>query len=256
MPSDPEASPFCLLVILAPEGSPHPPGSVVTVPAGGGSLGRDPDNDIYLADRSISRRHAHIRVDDDALFVTAVTPTNGTFAAGSRLQPGDPPARIALDERLQVGGVVLCLASTQETEPVLDPLGPSAEEPPFLVTWDAGHCTIHVRGHELRGITGLPARFLGMLAETPGAVVHLYDLYQALGTTHLAPLASTARRALGQATSTVLGRDFVVARLERAGLDAPRGAEVAKLTRSLLENRRDHGYVLHLRPDDVRIERV
>lgn len=57
-------------------------------------VGRSPENDVFLVDPSVSRRHAVLEVRGDLLLVRDLASTNGTFVNGERvqlrtLQPGD-----------------------------------------------------------------------------------------------------------------------------------------------------------------------
>ncbi len=67
-------------------------------------LGRAPDNDVVLADRRVSRRHARIAADDAAaaagFFIEDLGSSNGTFVDGRRVTraPLDRGATITLGD--------------------------------------------------------------------------------------------------------------------------------------------------------------
>ena len=50
----------------------------------GVSVGRDPHNQIVLSDRSVSKHHARIALDNDQVVITDLQSTTGTFVRGER----------------------------------------------------------------------------------------------------------------------------------------------------------------------------
>jgi pSer/pThr/pTyr-binding forkhead associated (FHA) protein len=70
-------------------------GQVFTLPASGGTIGREPSREVALtADATVSRRHAEIVPEAGALVLRDAGSSNGTFVNGQRiqqhsLQPGD-----------------------------------------------------------------------------------------------------------------------------------------------------------------------
>lgn len=83
----------------------------VALSAGPLAIGRDPDNDLVLDDRRISRRHAEIRLRLGRFTLYDLDSTNGTYVNGRRvaevvLQPGD---------RIQIGGTELVVQQDGST---------------------------------------------------------------------------------------------------------------------------------------------
>ena len=69
-------------------------------------MGRAVNNDITLTDRGVSRHHARIDVDEDAVVITDVDSSNGTFIGGQRVQ------HVVLSDRAKIslgGNVTLRL---------------------------------------------------------------------------------------------------------------------------------------------------
>jgi len=240
-----------------PEGSAIGVGQAFPLHAHDIVVGRSVDADIVLPDRTVSRRHLRIAIAD-AVTVTALTSANGTFLDRLPLEVGDavrvPPA----GAELQLGGVVFELEVLADTTPVFQPDAVASRdpvEPPLLqITWDAGQCEVRC-GSRALGLNGVAARFLGVLAESAGQVVHHWDLQQELKTAHLSPLASIVRQALrGAIEEGTLPRERVVRRVEaltgRSGLATP------DLMRGLVAVRRGHGYALNLDPADVTTTRT
>jgi hypothetical protein len=54
------------------------------------TIGRAPENDICIADNSISRQHARITRRGDQFFVEDLRSRNGTWIHGERIRPNDP----------------------------------------------------------------------------------------------------------------------------------------------------------------------
>jgi len=219
-------------------------------------VGRSPTADVMVADRTVSREHVRIEVGPPTR-VHVLTRSNGTFIDQQPASP-DTPIDVGPDgARLQLGGVLLALATLTATEPVLEPLGaaPPAPSVPLTVTWDAGQCQIRCGDRDL-GLTGAPARLFGVLAGRAGEVVHHWDLEQELGTLHLAPLVTAIRKALSDAVDHgVLSEELFRDRLKAATGDDGAGDRNA-LMRKVVQSRRGHGYVLHLQADDVAIHHV
>ena len=61
-------------------------GRLYVLRRGSTTLGRAVNNDITLTDRGVSRHHARIDVDEDAVVITDVDSSNGTFIGGQRVQ--------------------------------------------------------------------------------------------------------------------------------------------------------------------------
>ncbi len=56
------------------------------------TIGRTSETDMVMADYSISRRHAQIRVGNGKYILEDLHATNGTFFNGQRIQPGETQA--------------------------------------------------------------------------------------------------------------------------------------------------------------------
>ena len=253
--------PLVLRVLSAPEGSALARGASFPLQGPEAVVGRSPDADVVLPDNTVSRRHLRLTVGPP-IRVEALTASNGTFVDGTPLELGTPVSVGVGGARLQLGGVLLAVVPLAETEPVLEPLRSPSQgprhEPLLSVQWDAGQCLTRCRGRDL-GLTGAAARFLGLLAEQAGEVVHHWDLQQELDTPHLAPLATAARHALMAAVEAgVLSELHLRERLQAAGIGGPVSEALppAELMRAVLQARRGHGYVLHLHRTDVQVTRV
>ncbi|MEO0601006.1 MAG: FHA domain-containing protein [Myxococcota bacterium] len=248
--------PIVVRVLRAPEGSALAEGTALPVRQAVSILGRSPDADVVLPDRTVSRHHARIEVGE-TVRVTALTSSNGTFLGQLPLREGEPVSVPAHGAELQLGGVVLDLVVLADTAPVFEPVAAKARlsEPALLtVVWDGGQCVARTGRRDL-GLTAAPARFLGLLAEQAGDVVHYWDLEQELQTPHLAPLASAVRQAfLGALQSGSLDAARVHEQVrDLCGIEASRLAD-SELMRSLVQARRGHGYVLNL--SDVVVVRI
>lgn len=243
-----------LVVTRAPRESVVARGQVIVV-GRGGVLGRSPEADITVASPRVSRSHLQVDVTPTGLSVVPLTASNGTFLDGEALEP-HVPALAPVGALLQVGGVLFTVNTLAATEPVLAPLPPEAEREGTLdlrVVWDAGECTVFCNTHPIP-VFGLPARFLGLLADEPGQVVHHHDLVQQLATNDLSNLASRVRTgfreavALGHLSASALARRLASQAVQVDDEDDPN-----ELCRRLIQVRRNHGYVLHVSPRDVEV---
>ncbi len=82
---------YCLLAVIQgrPRSFPLAEGTI--------AIGRGEENDVVIADPSLSRLHARITVDGDRLFVQDMGSSHGTWIDGSPavgLTPSHPGARI------------------------------------------------------------------------------------------------------------------------------------------------------------------
>jgi serine/threonine protein kinase len=64
--------------------------TTVNFKKGGMSIGREPDNDVTLEDKLISRHHARIEFDGQNYRIVDLNSSNGTFLGDTRLLPGVP----------------------------------------------------------------------------------------------------------------------------------------------------------------------
>jgi pSer/pThr/pTyr-binding forkhead associated (FHA) protein len=87
-----------------------------TIPVLGRSflIGRDPSCQLRPLDRCVSRRHAEIRVEDDAAFLRDLRSTNGTFLNGEAVAVIKP---LRDGDRIQVGpyGVTVAISEAEDS---------------------------------------------------------------------------------------------------------------------------------------------
>src|SRR5215207_1476493 len=77
-------------------------GQSFTIAGGRIILGRDSDADIVLNSQSVSRHHAALHRDGDAVTIEDLGSTNGTAVNGDRLTG---PARLSVADALQLGDI-------------------------------------------------------------------------------------------------------------------------------------------------------
>ena len=80
------------------------------------SIGQAPQNDLVLADDSVSSRHAELRFDAGAWRLTDLDSTNGTFVAGVRLAPR-VPTPLPDGAEVRFGGVRLHFQAAPDADP-------------------------------------------------------------------------------------------------------------------------------------------
>jgi DNA-binding winged helix-turn-helix (wHTH) protein len=79
-------------------------GGRATLTDGEHVLGRDPDLELFLDSRDISRRHARIRITGDEATIEDLESKNGTFVAERRLET---VTRLADGDSIRIGSVEL-----------------------------------------------------------------------------------------------------------------------------------------------------
>lgn len=91
-------------------------------------IGRSPDNDVQIRDRSVSRKHLKIIKRDDKYFIQDLKSKNGTFVHGDQVSP-DSEFEIEEGIPILVGMSVVCLgtACLENVMPFLDSLSEDAE---------------------------------------------------------------------------------------------------------------------------------
>ena len=88
-------------------GTPNAGGGARELAAGDHILGRDPSCDIVLDDPQVSRRHARIRVLDDATIIDDTGSRNGVYVNGERIDA----AELRPGDEIGLGGVTLRLTA-------------------------------------------------------------------------------------------------------------------------------------------------
>jgi DNA-binding winged helix-turn-helix (wHTH) protein len=67
-------------------------------------IGRDPECDVWVDEKGVSRRHARVRVEGDAFTIEDLGSKNGTFVNGAAVEG---PHRISDGDRVRLGPVDL-----------------------------------------------------------------------------------------------------------------------------------------------------
>lgn len=105
-----------------PAQPPVPGGEALVFPLVAGEralvLGRDPGNQLALADASLSPRHLALRHRAGAWLVEDLDSANGTRLDGARLEPF-APAPVARGAHLEAGQVTLTFCTAEELWPRL-----------------------------------------------------------------------------------------------------------------------------------------
>jgi pSer/pThr/pTyr-binding forkhead associated (FHA) protein len=97
-------------------GAQHPVNGDVTI-------GRDEGVDLQLPDKTISRRHAALRIEGETGVVEDLGSSNGTFVNGTRIED---PTRLREGDSLQMGATLLEVRSARgETVPFPPPATPT-----------------------------------------------------------------------------------------------------------------------------------
>jgi hypothetical protein len=93
-------------------------------------IGRSPENDIQIADKTVSRKHVRILKKDSQYYITDLQSRNGTFFSGNYLAPG-LELEIKEGVPIAIGMSVICLgeACKEHMTPFLDSIGLTKEAP-------------------------------------------------------------------------------------------------------------------------------
>ena len=144
-------------------------------------IGRDPDCDIVIADRQISRFHARLTPDADGVILEDLGSKNGTYCNGSvltesvRLQDGDQ-VQIALAQHF----VYLSSDATLPLDGTLPAMAAAQSSP---LTLDAPSRRVWVGGFEIVPPLSAPQfRLLQILYTPAGQVVSRSDLVETVWT--------------------------------------------------------------------------
>jgi len=91
-------------------------------------VGRSPDNDVQIKDRSVSRKHLKIIKREHRYFITDLKSKNGTFLHGDQISPGKE-FEIKEGVPILLGMSVVCLGKTclENVMPFIESLSEDAE---------------------------------------------------------------------------------------------------------------------------------
>jgi PAS domain S-box-containing protein len=78
-------------------------------------VGRAPDNDIQINDRSISRKHLRIFRRDDQLFIEDLNSQNGTWVFGKQIEPGQE-CHVTEGLPIGIGSILISLVEGNSEE--------------------------------------------------------------------------------------------------------------------------------------------
>ncbi|MBN2040344.1 MAG: diguanylate cyclase [Spirochaetes bacterium] len=73
------------------------------------TIGRNPDNDIFITDTTVSRTHARLSWDQDTFIIEDLNSTNGIFLNGSKISS----ARLNSKDSLRIGRIELQFTMTR-----------------------------------------------------------------------------------------------------------------------------------------------
>lgn len=115
MPESPESAPQPALASFSLLAGPRA-GETLRVLTPVATIGQGPQNDLVLADDSVSRSHARLEFLLDGWRLTDLESTNGTAVEGVRLAPG-VPTPLAYGSTVRFGGVSLEFHEVEDADP-------------------------------------------------------------------------------------------------------------------------------------------
>jgi hypothetical protein len=116
MPESSEPDPTPALATFSLLAGPRS-GETLPVLASVVTIGQGPQNDLVLADDSVSKTHARLEFLLDGWRLTDLDSTNGTTVEGVRLAAG-VPTPLAYGSNVRFGGVPMVFAEVEEADPV------------------------------------------------------------------------------------------------------------------------------------------
>lgn len=260
-----------LSVVKVREGSELSVGAVFEVNRHRVRIGRGPDMDVRLNDRTVSREHVVLIDEGDRLVLENVSSGGTTFVERAPVPVGE---RVVLDpheSNVQLGGVLLRLRTTAETTAfqsalTIDgvtlsqaPIPARADAPLLGLTWDAGRCHVRLNGRLLT-LYPAAASLLAALGASPGEPVHRFELEDALGDAgSVEQQVSMLRRAFAEqieagVVSLDALRDHVRKHSAGAHIATLDTMDARAVLRHFIAARRGYGYMLCLGPDDVHLD--
>jgi pSer/pThr/pTyr-binding forkhead associated (FHA) protein len=144
----------------------HTPLFRLVVPRTVAILGRRRRSDLVVDDRSVSRKHAEIRICGANLLITDLGSSNGTFVRDLRIQASE----VAHGDIVCFGTVAFAVEDAQQAEPSSDNVTDDAKA-------NARHPTIEVLSEAQRKVfdlllTGDPEKTIARMLELSQHTVH------------------------------------------------------------------------------------
>lgn len=138
-------------------------------------IGREPDCDIVIPDRQVSRRHARIHITKEGIYLEDLGSKNGTFRNGARLED---PAILSDGDLVQISlAQHFVFLSSDATVPLEMDILPEKGAMRCRLYLDHRSRRVWVGGKELAPPLSVPQfRLLQALYEQPGEVVERQDL--------------------------------------------------------------------------------
>lgn len=152
-------------------------------------LGRDPQCDVVIPNRQVSRRHARVYPQEQEIWVEDLGSKNGTFVNGERLDPGAPvPLHegdtliLALAQRFVLIGSAETQTLPLEEAPVWIPAEDTASRGfSHRLEMDFESHRVWILGKEVQPpLSPLQFRLLEALYRRAGEVVPRVDLVEAI----------------------------------------------------------------------------
>src|SRR5690606_5320977 len=69
------------------------------------TIGRSPDSQIFVEDRSVSKKHAKVKLDGNDVYIVDIGSTNGTEVSNERITQ-DLPRKLLNNEQIKIGSVI------------------------------------------------------------------------------------------------------------------------------------------------------
>jgi DNA-binding winged helix-turn-helix (wHTH) protein len=139
------------------------------------TIGRDPECDIVIPDRQVSRFHARVSFEDDSTLLEDLSSKNGTYCNGRLL---DQPVELTDGDVLQVALVqTLVYLSSDATMPMEPALMTGEKQGKGSLMLDERSRRVWIKGNEVLPPLSVPQfRLLKLLYDNQGKVASRQDL--------------------------------------------------------------------------------
>lgn len=229
--SEAQSAPPALVLLMGPA---HLIGKQWLIEKAEMSIGRNPDNHIFIDDRSVSKNHARVVMENGEVYIEDLDSTNGTELSSTKLSPNQKK-KLANNDQIKVGSAIFKFLAKGNIETVsARNTFDKTQVDPLTQIFNKG--ALNIQGEEIVK----KAR----LTQTPLTVIAFdIDNFKKLNDTYGHPAGDYVLREMASVIATKLirkadffsrcgGEEFALILL---GSNLQKGVEVAERIRATIE---------------------